>query len=108
MVKKYNKLVRDNMPEIIKEQGNVPVVEILEGENYFDALNKKLAEEIAEYFENYNVEELVDIVEVVYAIVKYNGLSLDDFNGLRLKKYGERGGFDNRISLIEIKHSLAE
>ena len=105
MLDKYNKLVRDKIPEMIRQQGDSPRVKILDDEDYFRALNKKLTEEVAEYLENYDIDELVDIAEVIYALVKYKGLSRNDFEHIRLKKYDERGGFDDKMSLVEIERT---
>ena len=102
MVDKYNKLVRDKIPEIIKQQGNIPTVKILDDENYFNALNQKLTEEVAEYLDSFTIDELADIVEVIYAIVKHKGLSLKDFEAIRLSKHDERGGFDDKLFLVEV------
>lgn len=104
MVEIFNKLVRDRIPEIIRSQGDVPKTEILNNNNYFAALNQKLEEEVAEYLEDYSVDELADIVEVIFAIVKFKGLDVNEFEALRLKKHKERGGFDSRISLLEVIH----
>jgi predicted house-cleaning noncanonical NTP pyrophosphatase (MazG superfamily) len=83
-------------------KGDIPSVVTLSDEQYFHALNRKISEEVAEYLEEYSVEELADIVEVVYALVKHKGLSLQEFEQIRLKKREERGGFDEKISLIEV------
>jgi len=105
LIDKYNKLVRDKIPDIIMRQGDCPKVEILDDESYLNALNHKLTEETAEYLGNHSIDELADIVEVIYALVKYKGLTLNDFDILRLRKHNERGGFDNRISLIEVERN---
>ena len=99
----YNKLVRDKIPEIIAGKGDIPKTKVLGDEEYYQALNQKLKEEVAEYFENCDIEELADIVEVILAIVKYRGVSEGDFEGMRLKKYNERGGFDERICLVDVE-----
>ena len=98
----YHKLVRDKIPEIILAQGNVPRTEVYDDGGYSLALNQKLKEELDEYNENYDIEELADIVEVVLAIVQCKGVSLTDFEQMRLKKYRERGGFEKKIKLIEV------
>jgi len=102
-MKTYNKLVRDKIPEIIKKQGQVPKTRQLDDSEYFEALNHKLTEEVAEYFEDYDIEELADIMEVIYALVKYKGLSVDEFEKVRRKKFDERGGFNDRVLLVEVE-----
>jgi len=103
MTDKYNKLVRDRIPEIIKQRGDIPTVEILGAADYYASLNKKLQEELDEYLQDYSVEELADIVEVIYAIVRYKGISISDFEQIRLDKNAKRGCFDKRIALIKVE-----
>ena len=103
MIFKHNKLVRDKIPEIIRQKGGSPKTVTLDDETYFQCLNQKLKEEVDEYFEDYSVEELVDILEVVYAIAQHKGLSVDELESIRLKKHNERGGFDECIFLVEVE-----
>lgn len=90
------------------QQGSSPNIKTLDSNNYFCALNDKLTEEVVEYLEDYNIEELADIVEVIYALVQHQGLSLDEFDQIRAKKHDERGGFENRLFLVDVKHNLKE
>ena len=99
-MKEFNKLVRDKIPSIIENDGRKVNIKKLTNEEYKKELNKKLQEEIKEYFEDNNVEELADIVEVIYGIVKSMGLSIEDFEKIRLEKVEKRGAFDNKIYLI--------
>ena len=103
MTDKYNKLVRDNIPQIIRHQGYTPIIRSLDSDEYFEALNQKLSEELAEYLDNYHIEELADIIEVVYAIVRHKGLSIDEFENIRGKKLYERGGFNDKLYLVEVE-----
>lgn len=82
----YNKLVRDRIPEIIEKSGKKAVIEILDDINYKQLLDEKLGEELREYLDSDSVEELADLVEVIYAIFLYKGVSIQDFEALRLKK----------------------
>lgn len=99
----YNKLVRDKIPEIIMNQHEVPVTCILGDDEYNCELKKKLIEEVNEYLESEEVEELVDIMEVLYALAKTKGYSETELENLRVKKSNERGRFDGKIFLIEKK-----
>ena len=58
------KLVRDKIPEIIKNDGKTPIIEILSNEEYLLELDKKLNEEVAEYQADKSIEEMADILEV--------------------------------------------
>lgn len=99
---KYNKLIRDRIPEIIEASGKKAVVEKVEGEKLLDLLNKKLFEELKEYEESGEVEELADLVEVVQAILDYKEVSIEEFNKMREKKNVTRGAFKEGLLLIEV------
>lgn len=98
----YNKLIRDKIPQIIKAQGNTPVVEILDDKQYIKELNKKLQEELNEYYEDNSVEELADLVQVIHAILKQKGVPLHKFEEIRESKAQKRGGFDDKLFLKEV------
>lgn len=98
-MKIYNKLVRDNIPEIMIKNNAKPITKILNDEEYIHALNKKLKEEVNEYLEDGNVEELADIEEVILAILKFKNVSRKDFNNIRKEKVLKRGAFNKRIYL---------
>lgn len=100
---KYNKLVRDLIPDIIEKSGNVPITHIASDHEYIDALNAKLHEEVNEFLDDPSVEEFADILEVLYAICKYKKINLADLEDTRLKKLDQRGGFDKRIILESAK-----
>jgi len=99
----YNKLVRDKIPELITAQGDTPVTRILDDAEYARALNLKLQEEVAEYLDGFCAEELADVLEVVHAIIESKGMSYDEVEQIRKSKNDERGGFREKISLIEVK-----
>ena len=99
---KYNKLVRDNIPEIISRQGDRPVTHVLDTKLYRQELKRKLQEEVAEFSESDSVEELVDILEVVYALAKDKGSSQYQLEEMRQQKRRNKGGFDQRLFLEEI------
>ena len=102
MIKKYNKLVRDKIPEIIQAKGDICKTEILSNEAYIKLLDRKLNEEVAEYQTDKNIEELADILEVVYAIAKAKGYEVAELEQIRLEKAEKRGGFDKKILLVEV------
>lgn len=100
-MKVYNKLVRDRIPEIIKSEGRNVKVKILDDEEYRSELNKKLQEEVKEYIEDNNVEELADIVEVIYGILNSMDVSIEEFEKVRKDKAEKRGAFKEKIFLQE-------
>ena len=95
----YNKLVRDNIPQIMIKNGATPVTRILSKEEYLIELNKKLLEEVKEYLESGEVEELADIEEVILAILNTKELTKDDLEEIRQAKVLKRGAFNQRIFL---------
>lgn len=102
MIKKYNKLVRDKIPEIIEASGKMCVTERLSDERYFEHLNAKLTEECTEFRIDGSLEELVDIIEVVYAIANAKGVSNGELDRIRQEKVNRNGKFENRIFLKEV------
>ncbi len=99
-MKVFNKLVRDKIPGIIMQQGGQPIVETLEGDAYLRALDQKLIEEITEYQESKELEELADILEVVYAICEARGHTIESLHQIKEEKRLERGGFEARVFLV--------
>ena len=99
---KYNKLVRDRIPEIIESKGRACVTEILPDEKYLEMIDAKLDEELLEYHTDKNLEELADLVEVIYAATKARGYTLEELEAVRAKKAEERGAFDKKILLLEV------
>jgi predicted house-cleaning noncanonical NTP pyrophosphatase (MazG superfamily) len=98
-MKEFNKLVRDKIPQIIENNGEFAETRILTDEEYINELNIKLKEEVNEYLEDNNVEEIADIVEVLLAILKYKSISYEEFESIRNIKVEKRGAFDKRIFL---------
>lgn len=99
----YNKLVRDRIPEIIEKEGKKYEIRTLEDNEYLSELNKKLQEELKEYYESGEVEELADIAEIMYAIAKYKGVSQEEFDRIRREKADKRGSFEKRLFLVSVK-----
>ena len=98
----YNKLVRDNIPDIIKKNGATPIVRILDDEEYFKELNRKLKEELNEYLDGNDIEEIADLYEVMLAILDYKKMSLMEFDIIRKMKVEKRGAFKNKIYLESV------
>ena len=98
----YNKLVRDRIPEIIEKNGGKPIIRKLDNEEYFKELNIKMKEELEEYLESYEVEELADLYEVILAILDYKKVSVEEFEIIRNMKVDKRGAFKNKIYLESV------
>lgn len=99
-MKIYNKLVRDRIPEIIRSQGEIPTIRILDEAEYSEHLERKLDEEVAEFHKERNLEELADILEVIFALSADLGYSGEALQDVYQRKHAERGGFEDRLLLI--------
>ena len=96
------KLVRDKIPNIIAaETGKSVAVKILSDVDYDNELERKLDEEVLEFHDGGDVEELVDILEVVIALAAHQGVTCDQLGSKVLAKRRERGSFDKRYFLVE-------
>lgn len=102
----FNKLVRDKIPDIIEQTGGIPQIEILDSNLFEKYLKLKLIEESKEVDEatNYEsqIEELADLLEVFYAILKNMNIDIQDVEKVRKAKEEKRGGFKNKIFLKKV------
>lgn len=102
----YNKLIRDKISQIIKANGKTPTTRILSEDEYIEELCKKTQEELTEYIEAKTkpdkLEELSDLLELINALAEHEGTTLEEINNIRKKKAEERGGFSDRVFLIEV------
>lgn len=100
---KYDKLVRDEIPDIIATSGkSVQFRYLLDDDEYKMALELKLDEEVAEFHKNPSIEEIADIAEVLYALIDAYGFRAIDVMNYRAAKRDEKGGFDNGVFLEEV------
>ena len=99
---KYDKLVRDKVPEIIEENGQKPSTHIANNEEYLKKLNEKLVEESHEFMENPSEGELIDVLEVIDCIKKVKNYDEEKIDKLRKKKFEEKGGFEGKVILDEV------
>lgn len=95
----YNKLVRDRIPEIIAQGGEKPNIRILDEQEYLLLLHAKLDEEVGEFHRDKNLEELADILEVVYSLAQLHG-GREELDRMYKRKHDARGGFEDRVFLI--------
>jgi predicted house-cleaning noncanonical NTP pyrophosphatase (MazG superfamily) len=102
----HNKLVRDNMQQIILEAGRKPITKILNQEDYINELRKKSNEELQEYLtaetNEEALEELADLLEVIHALAIIHDSSIEEVEKIRVKKAEKRGGFSDKVFLIEV------
>ncbi|MBQ6017125.1 MAG: nucleoside triphosphate pyrophosphohydrolase [Clostridiales bacterium] len=105
----YNKLVRDNIPDIIRSKGEMPVTRVLNDADYKKALEDKLYEEYDEVITSEGsdrCEELADMIEVIRSLAKLENKSLEDIVSLAGEKRVKRGGFDDKIFLEKVKEGM--
>lgn len=102
-MKVYNKLVRDKIPDIIgADNGKTCVTRIMEDDEYLKALDTKMQEELKEYLESGEVEELADLEEVLRAILDVKKVSYDEFEKIRKAKVNKIGAFKKKIFLESV------
>jgi predicted house-cleaning noncanonical NTP pyrophosphatase (MazG superfamily) len=92
--RKRNKLVRDKIPEIIRQHGREPKISVLTDDKLLNALNEKLVEEHGEYIESGELEELGDMLEVIFSLAKEKGYTEGELLHLLKDKRNKKGGFD--------------
>jgi predicted house-cleaning noncanonical NTP pyrophosphatase (MazG superfamily) len=103
----YNKLVRDKIPQIIESKGKKFSAKVLNNEDYIKYLKEKAYEELDEYCAAETdveaVEELADLLEVIRALTNQHGFSIEEVEAVRKGKAGKRGGFQEKVFLIEVE-----
>ncbi|OCA81262.1 nucleoside triphosphate pyrophosphohydrolase [Pseudobacillus wudalianchiensis] len=103
----HNKLVRDRILEIIDQSGKKYSSRILDEREYEEEVRKKMNEELAEYEAAQNdeeaLEELADLLELIHAAAAIHGADFNELEAIRQQKAEKRGGFSERIFLIEVE-----
>ncbi len=103
----YNKLVRDRIPEIIEEEGKSCSTSILNDEQYLEELKNKSFEELEEYTyaatDADAIEELADVLEIIHVLAACHGSTFEQLEKVRQRKAKERGSFQEKIFLHEVK-----
>ena len=101
-MKEYDKLVRDKIPQIIEKSGCKCEIEIVDNEIVLEYLYKKLLEETNELIQDRNLEEVADVIEVVFTIANRCGYTLEDIFEELDKKTREKGSFEGNIILKRV------
>lgn len=102
----YQKLVRDRIPDIIRQQGETPVTRTLSETEYLTCLHDKLREELAEYLQAPSKEEALmefcDLCEVLAAVAEARHFSKAEVTRGRAEKCRKNGGFQQKIWLEKV------
>ena len=98
----YNKLVRDNIPNIIKEKGEEPITRILSDEVYKKELEKKLNEEYQEVLEASGSERVEELADMLEALGELEHTTLEEIINIANTKSIKRGAFKDKIFLEKV------
>lgn len=101
-MKVYNKLVRDKIPQIIEADGRKCEISIVSKEQLQPLLEEKLKEEVNEFLQDKNLEELADIMEVILGLAENLGYKEEDLIRKREEKKEARGGFKDGVFLKSV------
>ncbi|MBD3251502.1 phosphoribosyl-ATP pyrophosphohydrolase [Candidatus Uhrbacteria bacterium] len=97
----YNKLVRHKVPELIRGKGEkVEFRPVKNDEEYWKLLKQKLIEEANEFQKDESIDELTDLIEVLYAICAHQGVRKEDLIRVRKERKERRGGYEQRVYLV--------
>lgn len=102
-MREYDKLVRDRIPEVVRENDETPVTHTVDGEAYRERLREKLVEEATEFRDDPTVEELGDVLDVVAAIREAEPVDESDLQRKRRAKAAQRGGFEDGVVLDRVE-----
>lgn len=99
----YHKLVRDYIPAIGHAKGEIHHIHTATEEEFIQKLKEKFHEEVQEYSESSDINELADLLECIHAACDYHGISFETLEARRLQKKHERGWFEKRIILESVE-----
>ncbi|MCA0971334.1 nucleoside triphosphate pyrophosphohydrolase [Halobacillus litoralis] len=106
-MKKYNKLVRDKIPDIMGTLGKTFNTRTLDEPEYVESLRNKLQEEAREYLNADNdqdaLKEMADMLEVMHALVQTHHATFEELELIRQHKRNERGAFKKRVYLMDVE-----
>lgn len=104
---RFEKIIRDKIPDIMKKKNKQPVLRVLEGDDYILKLKEKLVEEMEEFMRAASPEEgcleLADMLEVIHALSTALGQSYESVEQQRIAKKNEKGGFEGGIYCTSVE-----
>ena len=99
---KYDKLVRDKIPQIIEDDGKDYTIHTADDKEYVSKLYAKALEELDEFKENPTAEEMADLFEVLDGLMSFYDLDSEEIEFIKKEKRENRGGFEGRIILENV------
>lgn len=106
MKKVINKLVRDNIPNIIRKDNKQCNISYLNNKEFEEALHLKLQEESKELIEAKDkdsiINEIADILEVLDAIEELHGIKYEELLARKVSKAKVNGRFNDHVLLKDI------
>ena len=96
------KLVRDKIPDIIREDGKECKYHVAKHNEYKTRLYEKMREELDEFINTPSYEEAADIYEVFSSICALHDMTMFQVEVAAVDKRNERGSFRDRIVLEEV------
>lgn len=97
----YNKIVRDKIPDIIRNEKRNCNIKILSDKDAVNLLSQKILEEADEFLKEPSKEEMADIFEILHSIIKKYNWTYDEIEKIRINKANKNGSFDKNIFLID-------
>ena len=100
MPPRFDRLVRDKVPEMIRTAGRECETRIASHEEFEAYAVKKLQEEVEEFAARGSIDDVVDILEMLHRIATFRSIPWEEVEKLRVKKAWERGGYDMGVVLL--------
>lgn len=97
------KLVRDKIPQIILEDGRVPIYHIAQPAEYKRELFRKVIEELEEFRDDPCLEEAADLFEAAHTLIEAHGFNFADVAETGMKKVEIVGGFLRGVILDDVE-----
>ena len=96
----YEELVRDKIPDIMIKKDSIPEFRILDDYEYLEELKKKILEELLDFLQDDYVDKLVDVYDLIFAILDAKGIDYNEFYNYRAYNEQEKGAYKKKIYLI--------
>ncbi|MEE8182277.1 MAG: nucleoside triphosphate pyrophosphohydrolase [Candidatus Thorarchaeota archaeon] len=92
--------MRDRIPEIIRSKGAQPTVRTASEDELDLLMRTKIVEEAEELLSSSETEEIIDLLEVIDALIQLRGLNSIELDQLRAEKNQARGSFKRGYVLL--------